>query len=447
MSYKQKVIKTLRCKNQQQIGVLARLLNTIASFGGDLGDIRIVSIGTFDIIRDITVICNDEEQFEKIINSVKFLKETHLEAVIDEVMELHRHGKISMVPRNLVKTVDDLRKVYTPGVASISKMIQGDAEAAREFTGIGRTVALVTNGSRVLGLGNIGPVAALPVMEGKAALFAQFSGLSMVPILLDTLDVDRFVETVCTIASGYAAIQLEDIRTPDCFEIEEKLISRLSIPVMHDDQHGTAVVSLAAAINACRIVGIDFMKSTVGQIGLGAAGSSIARLIMAYTGRPVIGSDVNPASVERFQRLGGEVAKSIEELMKKADVVIATTGQAGLIKPSMVRKGQIILALSNPYPEISIADAVKAGAGFASDGSRVNNLLGYPGILKGAIEARASRMTREMYIAAAEAIVRHTPERELVPDPLDPLLHDRVAKSVADAAIRSGMTEKSSGPS
>lgn len=438
MSYKQKVIKTLRCRNQQQVGVLAKVLTTIASGGGDIGDIRTLSIGTFDTVRDISVICNDEPQLRKIVKAVKALKETLLEAVIDDVMEWHRGGKIAVVPRNPVRTVEDLRKVYTPGVAAISKMIQSEPESALDFTSIGRTVALVTNGSRVLGLGNIGPVAAMPVMEGKAALFAQFAGMNMIPILLNTLDPRLFVEVVCAIAPAYSAIQLEDIRTPDCYEIEERLISRLKIPVMHDDQHGTAVVSLAAAMNACRIVGIDFSRAAIGQIGLGAAGSAIAQLVMEHTGRPVIGLDSRPQAAKRFQKLGGQTVDSIATLMKKADVVIATTGQAGLIKPSMVKKGQVILALSNPFPEISIADALKAGAGFASDGSRVNNLLGYPGILKGAIEARATKITKEMYLAAAQAIVRHTPEKELIPDPLDPALHDRVAKSVAKAALTAG---------
>lgn len=437
MSYKQRVIKTLRCKNQQQIGVLDKVIHAIASQGGDIGDIRTLSVGTFYTVRDITVISHDEAQFDHIIKAVKAVRETHLEAVIDEVMELHRGGKIAVVPRYPVASVEDLRKVYTPGVASISKLIHSDPEAAQEFTTIGKTVALITNGSRVLGLGNIGPVAAMPVMEGKAALFAQFSGMNMIPILCNTLDPDLFVEVVSTIACGYSAIQLEDIQTPACFEIEEKLIKRLSIPVMHDDQHGTAVVSLAAAINACRIIGLNLKKATVGQIGLGAAGSAIARLIMAYTGRPVVGTDVQSFSCNRLKSFGGKVVKTIGEVMKAADVVIATTGQEGLIKPDMVRKGQVILALSNPYPEISIADAVKAGAGFASDGSRVNNLLGYPGILKGAIQARAKRITPEMFIAAVEAIVRHTPEKELIPDPLDPLLHDRVAKSVYEAARQS----------
>lgn len=434
MSEKRQVIKTIRCKNQQQIGVLAKVLNAIADNGGDIGDIRTLSLGTFHTVRDISVICRDEEQLGQIAAAVRAIPETALEAVIDDVVELHRGGKLVMSPRHPVKSVEDLRKVYTPGVAAISKLIQADPEAAHEYTGISRTVALVTNGSRVLGLGNIGPVAAMPVMEGKASLFAQFSGLNMVPILLKTQDPKEFVEYVTAISTGFAAIQLEDIKTPDCFQIEEELIGCLPIPVMHDDQHGTAVVSLAALRSACRIVGRDLKKSTIGQIGLGAAGSAIARLIMSFTGRPVIGTDVQDYAKERLKKFGGEIASSVSEVMKRADVVVATTGQEGLIKPEMVRKGQVLLALSNPYPEISIAEAVRAGAGFASDGSRVNNLLGYPGILKGAIEARAKKITPAMYLAAVEAIVRHTPEKELVPDPLDPSLHESVAASVAAAA-------------
>ena len=434
MAHQRKVLKTLRCKNQQQIGVLAKVLKAIADHGGDIGDIRTLSLGTFDTVRDIGVICRDEEQLKEIVAAVRAVSETTLEAVIDDVMELHRGGKIAVTPRYPVKSVEDLRKVYTPGVASISKLIQAQPEAAWEFTGIGRTVALVTNGSRVLGLGNIGPVAAMPVMEGKAALFAQFSGMNMVPILLKTQDPKEFVATVIAIASGYAAIQLEDIKTPDCFKIEEELIKRLTIPVMHDDQHGTAVVVLAALRNACRIVHRNLEKAIVGQIGLGAAGSAIAHLVMNYTGRPVIGTDVQEYARARLRKSGGKVVDSVAEVMKEADVIVATTGQEGLMTPAMIRKGQVILALSNPYPEISIEEALKAGAGFASDGSRVNNLLGYPGILKGTIEARASRITAKMYLAAADAIVRHTPEGELVPDPLDQALHDRVAKSVAQAS-------------
>lgn len=434
MSYRQRVIRTIRCQNKNVIGMLAKVISAISSLDGDIGDIRTVTFGTFYNIRDITVAFRDQDHVDRTIRALNDIPEVTILAIIDEVMELHRGGKLQILPRYPVKSTDDLQKVYTPGVAAVSTHIQRHPEAVREYTIVGKTVAIITNGSRVLGLGNIGPQAAMPVMEGKAALFAQFSGLYMIPVLCNTLDVDLFVETVVSIADTFAAIQLEDIRTPECFEIEKRLIERLSIPVMHDDQHGTAVVSLAATINACRSAGIDLKKAAVGQIGLGAAGSAIARLIMAYTGNPVYGADLQTGLLERFKAEGGSPLASNEEIMQKADVVIATTGKPDIIKPEMVRKGQIILALSNPYPEISIVEAINAGAAFASDGSRVNNLLGYPGILKGAIASRAKRITREMYLAAVEAIVAETPQNELIPDPINPVLHEKIAAAVAKAA-------------
>ena len=260
----------------------------------------------------------------------------------------------------------------------------------------------------------------------------------MIPVLLECTKPKEFIQVVKAIACGYAAIQLEDIATPSCYEIEATLDKELSIPVMHDDQHGTAVVCLAAATNACKLVGIDIKKATIGQLGLGAAGSAIARLLMAYTGNPVLGTDLRKFSLDRHKKMGGTIS-SLEEIMKKSQLVIATTGKAGMIKPEMVQKGQVILALSNPNPEISIEDAEGAGAAFASDGSRVNNLLGYPGLLKGALDSRATRMTRDMYLAAAEVIAYKAPENELIPDPLDMSVHSTVAKAVARAAIGSGV--------
>ena len=438
MAYKQKIIRTLRCKNKKAIGTLAKLTTTISALGGEIGEIHTVSMGELHNVRDISIVCSDEHQLEHILAAVELLPEVHIEQVIDDVLALHQGGKLQTVPRYPVHSIDELRKVYTPGVAAVSRLIKDDPSKAQIYTGIGRTVALITNGTRVLGLGPIGPVAAMPVMEGKAALFTQFTGYQMIPILVNTTKVKDFVATVKNIACGFSAIQLEDIATPACYEIEEILDKDLPIPVMHDDQHGTAVVTLAAAINACRLVGVDIKKACIGQIGLGAAGSSIARLLMAYTGNPVLGVDVRKFSLDRHKKMGG-IVSSLEEIMKKSELVIATTGQEGMIKPDMVRKGQVILALSNPMPEITIEAALKAGAAFASDGSRVNNLLGYPGILKGAMDSHARQMTREMYVAAAEVIANKAPEKELIPDPLDMSVHDSVAKAVAREAIACGV--------
>ncbi len=439
MAFHQKLIRTLRCKNRKYIGVLAKLISTLSSMGADIGNISTVSFGELHNVRDITIIVNDEDHLSAIVSAVRKIPEVELESVIDEVLEIHRGGKLVIQPKIHIKSLEDLRKVYTPGVASVCRVIKNDPLQAEQYTTIGKTVALLTNGSRVLGLGNLGPVPSMPVMEGKAALFTQFSGLHMIPILIDTLDVKRFIDTVESISPTFAAIQLEDIQTPDCYEIEEELIKRLKIPVMHDDQHGTATVALAALINASRMANLDLKTVRVGQIGLGASGSTIARLIMHYTHNVVLGFDVNKDAKKRFKKLGGDVVE-LDEIMAKCQVVIATTGRPGLIKPEQVKKGQVIMALSNPFPEISTADALKAGAAFATDGSRVNNLIGYPGILRGAIEAKAVRFTTEMFLAAAEAIVNQTPEKELIPDPLDPMVHQAVARAVAKKAVECKIT-------
>lgn len=439
MAFKPKLIRTLRCRNQKLIGVLAQLISTISSMGADIGDISTVSFGELHNTRDITIIAQDEDHLSAVVSAIRKLKHVELESIIDEVLEIHRGGKLIIQPKIVIQSIEDLRKVYTPGVASVCRTIKENPDEARNYTTIGRTVAIITNGSRVLGLGNLGPVPSMPVMEGKAALCNQFSGLHMIPILLDTLDPKVFIETVKTIAHTFSAIQLEDIRTPDCYQIETELNESLDIPVFHDDQHGTATVALAALINASKLAKMDLHKATVGQIGLGAAGSAIASLIMKHTGKAVLGTDTSQEAIKRFQAMGGEITE-LKTLLKNCDVVIATTGMPGLIKPESVRKGQVIMALSNPFPEISAKDAVNAGAAFATDGSRVNNLLGFPGILRGAVDAGALKFIPEMFLAATQAIVAQTPRGELIPDPLIASVHEEVARAVAKAAVQGKVT-------
>jgi malate dehydrogenase (oxaloacetate-decarboxylating) len=329
-----------------------------------------------------------------------------------------------------------LRDVYTPGVARVCLAIRKNPDAAYEYTALGNTVAVVTNGTAILGLGNIGALAGLPVMEGKAALFADLVGINGVPILINETLPARVVEIVCGIATSFGAIQLEDFAAPECFEIEEQLRARLQKPVLHDDQHGTAVVTLAALINAAQRSGVDLRSSVIGQIGLGAAGSGIVRLLQAYGVRHVLGTDPNPGAVARLQASGGE-GVTLETLMQRADIVIACTGVKGLILPKWVRKGQVILALSNPDPEIEPLAARAQGAAFAADGKGINNVLAFPGLFKGALEARAACFSDAMLMAAAEAIAAAAQADELVPDPLDKEVHARVAAAVCTAAPRS----------
>jgi len=323
-------------------------------------------------------------------------------------------------------------------VARVCTAIAAKPELAAQYTMISRTVAICTNGTRVLGLGNIGPVASMPVMEGKAVFYDQFAGISAMPILIDTPDVDTFVDTVVRIAPTFGGIHLEDISAPECFEIERRLIERLPQPVMHDDVHGTAVVSLAAVAVACRYAGVELRAATVGQLGLGAAGYGIAALMVDGGVRRVIGFDPLEASHGRARAHGVEIV-TMEQVMAEADVVVATTGRAGLITPAMIRPGQVILALTNPEPEIEPEVAIAAGAAFAADGRSVNNVVGYPGIFRGALQAGAASINVEMKLAAARAIADLAPDGELVPNALDQAVHDAVAVAVRAAATTSGI--------
>jgi malate dehydrogenase (oxaloacetate-decarboxylating) len=276
------------------------------------------------------------------------------------------------------------------------------------------------------------------VMEGKAVLYDRFSGISATPILIDTLDVREFVDTVVRISRTFGGIHLEDISSPECFQIEQELMARLDKPVMHDDQHGTAVVTLAAVINACRMTGRELKRSRMGQIGLGAAGSAIARLALAYGLGEVLVTDVSEAARETLAAAGARPV-ALAELMREADIVVATTGRPGLISPEMVHAGQVIFALSNPNAEIVPQVAREAGAAFAGDGRSINNALAFPGIFRGALRARSKAIRPEMLVAAAEAIAAMAEPGEVVPSPLNLAVHEAVAQAVEAKADELGL--------
>jgi malate dehydrogenase (oxaloacetate-decarboxylating) len=433
--------RTLRCKNLNVPGTLGKLASTIGKVGVDIGNLTTVHLGHNYTIRDIEVMLRSEEDLATIIDEVSKIKEVTVLEVRDDVLDLHRDGKIKTVSIHPINSIDILRKVYTPGVAEVCRLIAERPGLKYTYTGIQSTVAIVTDGTAILGLGNIGPVAGMPVMEGKAALLQELVGVSGVPILLSTTDIEEIVEAIKYIAPTFGAIHLEDIASPRCFPILEKLEKDLDVPVMHDDQQGTAVVVLAALINACNIVKVSLQEAQVGVIGLGAAGLTIASFLFKYTGKPVLGTARTEASIKRHVERGG-IASNLNEIMEKTDIVVATSGVQGLIQPSMVRKGQIILALSNPIPEITPELAKKAGAALAVDGRTVNNLLGYPGLWRGTLDAMASKFTYEMYKAASLAIVDTTCEGELVPNPLDAKVHLAVTHAVAKAAVESGVAQR-----
>jgi malate dehydrogenase (oxaloacetate-decarboxylating) len=428
---------TYRVEIPHRSGQLALVAGAIAEGQGLIGDVVTISIGREQTIRDITVEVRDTDQATRIAELLDALDGVGVLWYQDRALIRHEGGKLQIDAVHPVRTVQEMRDVYTPGVARVCLAIAEQPELAGRYTMIWRSVAICTNGTRVLGLGDIGPVAAMPVMEGKAVFYRQFARISAMPILIDTHDVDEFVETVIRIAPTFGGIHLEDISAPECFEIEQRLIEALPQPVMHDDVHGTAVVSVAAALVACRHAGIELRAATVGQLGLGAAGLGIASLMVDGGAARVIAFDPNEQSHARAREHGIELG-SMEDVMAQADVVVATTGRPGLIKPSMIRRGQVILALSNPDPEIAPDEAERAGAAFAGDGRSVNNVLGYPGIFRGALQAGADRINLEMKLAAANAIADLATGEELVPNALDHHVHEAVAKAVRETAVSSG---------
>jgi len=363
----------------------------------------------------------------------------------DDIRQMHVNGKIAITPTREVNTIADLRKIYTPGVAQVCEAIQRDPAAAKELTMIGNTVCIATNGTAVLGLGDIGVLPAMPVMEGKSVILNKFGGVNCMPILIDSKDVDYIVETLCAISPTFSAIMLEDISAPTCFEIEEKLQKRLNMPVFHDDQHGTACVVLASLISALKKAGKTKVSVRVVLNGAGAAGIAIAKLLLTFGFTDLTLCDREGTIYEGRAKLNGAkeaIAKltnrrglkgSLADAMKGADVFVGISS-AKCVTQDMVKTmaaKAIVFALANPTPEIEPADALAAGALIALDGKMVNNALCFPGLMRGALDARANVITDTMKIKAAEAIAAQCAGDEIVPDFFSGVLHKAVAAAVA----------------
>jgi len=427
-----------RIEQPHRTGMLARVCRAIADGDGLIGDIQTISIGAERSIRDVSVEVRDIDQAHRLAQIIASIDEVRVIDHHDRAIDRHVGGKIEVVPRISISSLQDLRDVYVPGVARVCRTIEADPSQANRFTWIGRTVAVCTNGTRVLGLGDIGLLPSMPVMEGKAIFYTAFTDLNAVPVLVDEKHPDAFVRTVLAIAPSFGAIHLEDIRVPECFEIEKRLIEALDVPVMHGDVHGTAVAALAAIMGACAQLGRPLERQTIGQIGLGAAGFGIARLAQQARAKAVLATDPDPLAQTHADANGIEIA-DFETVMARADIVVAATGRPGLIGSEMIREGQVVFALTNPEPEIEPQVALRAGAAFAADGASVNNVLAFPGIFLGALSCGARTISTAMKLAAAQAIVKLTRQSELVPDPLDPAVHRAVATAVAGAARGEGL--------
>jgi malate dehydrogenase (oxaloacetate-decarboxylating) len=431
-----KIPEILLIESQHRPGSLAKVLTVIGECGLVVEHLTAIRRDQDKTIWELTLELDTERESD-VFARIDALPNARVLGRSDRVFDRHKGGKIQMVSRVALESRQVLRDIYTPGVARVCLEIQQSPAKACEFTNVNNTVAIVTNGTAILGLGDIGPLAGLPVMEGKSAIFAAMTDITGVPILTEERDPVALVEHIAAIAPSFGAIQLEDIAGPACFAVEQGLRDVLNIPVLHDDQHGTAVVTLGALLSISNLVGFDLRDKVVGQIGLGAAGLGIARLLRRFGVRKVLGADLAEDALLHLETLGGQ-RSTLPAIMAECDIVMATTGVKGLIEPNMVREGQVILALSNPEPEIDPIEARAAGAAFAADGQSINNILGFPGLFRGALDAGAKRFTDEMLFAAAQTLADLSPVNEMMPDALDRDLHREVAEKVADAAYDSG---------
>jgi malate dehydrogenase (oxaloacetate-decarboxylating) len=457
---------TLRIRVKKQPGMLARVSAAIGATGGIIGAVDIVDSTPTQTVRDVTVSATSAEHEEQITAAVRAVQDVTVINVSDRTFLLHLGGKIEIRSKHPIVNRTDLSMAYTPGVARVCMAIYEDPEKVYNLTIKRNCIAVVTDGTAVLGLGDIGPAAAMPVMEGKCMLFKEFGGVDAFPICLDTKDPDEIVRTVKAIAPGLAGINLEDISAPRCFEIESRLKRELDIPVFHDDQHGTAVVVMAALINALKVVGKNIDEIKVVVAGVGAAGTACSKILKNAGVRNMIGVDRLGAIYQG--REGGDAGKtkwyaentnfdrvkgSLQEVLEGADLFLGVAS-AGLVQAEWLKKmnrDPIVFALANPIPEVMPDEAAPYVAVMATGRSdypnQINNVLCFPGIFRGAIDCRATDINEEMKLAAAHAIASVIAVDELHNDYIVPSVFNRgvaplVAKAVAEAARVTGVARK-----
>jgi malate dehydrogenase (oxaloacetate-decarboxylating) len=444
---------TIRVEGPASAQPVAEITQAILAAGASITALDVVESVLDRVVIDVTCDAIDAEHAEAVTAAISANPNLVVRKVSDRTFLLHLGGKIEIVSKVPLKTRDDLSRAYTPGVARISQAIAKDPADLRRLTIKRNTVAVVTDGSAVLGLGNIGPGAALPVMEGKAALFKRFADVDAWPVCLDTQDVDEIVRTVQIIAPVYGGINLEDISAPRCFEIEARLRELLDIPVFHDDQHGTAIVVLAALTNALKLVKKDLSDARIVLSGVGAAGTAVARLLVAKGAKHIIGFDKDGLVAENNGEndpmrqwfitncAPGDFRGDIHEALKDADVFIGVSAPNVLSEADIksMAKGSIVFALANPDPEIDPVIARKYAAvvatGRSDQPNQINNVLAFPGIFRGLLDARITKITDEMLVAAAEAIASCVSDDQLnanfiVPSVFDQNVVQKVAASV-----------------
>jgi malate dehydrogenase (oxaloacetate-decarboxylating) len=457
---------TIRVKIDDAQGMLGLLAGAISDAGGIVGAIDLVEVDGGSSVRDIVVDGSGREHWERIVAAIEAVPGAQVIDTTDRTFLLHVGGKIEQHNKHPLKTRDDLSMAYTPGVARVSLAIAEDEEKAFQYTIKRNTVAVVSDGSAVLGLGDIGPRAAMPVMEGKCCLFKEFAGVDAFPICLDTTDPDEIVRAVELIAPGFGGINLEDISAPRCFEIEERLKRELDIPVFHDDQHGTAVVVMAAVLNAVKLTDRRLEDLKVLIIGLGAAGIAVTKILLAAGVRHIVGADSRGAlHTQRDDYLDGSMnavkrwfaeatnpdcrSGTPEEVIDGEDLLVGVSGARALPASALGRMNTdaMVFAMANPNPEVHPEEAAPyvriIATGRSDYPNQINNVLCFPGLFRGALDVRAPAITEEMKMAAAQAIAQIVDDSELREDYIIPSVFNRdvapaVAAAVAEEARAAG---------
>jgi malate dehydrogenase (oxaloacetate-decarboxylating) len=456
---------TIRARIDNEPGAFARLASSIGEAGGLLGAIDLVRVERSTKLRDVNVLAENEHHLHEIVDAVRALGGVEVVNVSDRVFLSHLGGKIEIAPRIPLKTREDLSMAYTPGVARVSRAIADDPARVWNLTIKRNTLAVVTDGTAVLGLGDIGPAAALPVMEGKALLFKEFAGVDAFPICLDTRDPDEVVRAVKAITPVFGGINLEDIAAPRCFEIERRLREELDIPVFHDDQHGTAIVVLAALVNALRVVGKELEDVRIVTTGCGAAGMAVTRILQRAGARWIVGCDeggalyrgragLNDAKREYAETTNPDNLRgTADDLLQGADVFIGLSAPGAITVGGVKRMAPraIAFAMANPSPEVD-PEAIEPYAEVIATGrsdypNQINNVLAFPGVFRGALDAHAHTIDETMELAAAKAIADAIPVEELSADYIVPSVFNKKVATAVAAAVAGAYAGSAAVPS
>ena len=447
--FQRNVVFVMCVRVDDRADALADLLQAVRAVGARAGEVNLAEHHSKHVVYDVQILAVDDDQMAAARSAAGAVDGVEILALRDMAMETHRGGACETRGRTPIRSNTDLRIVYTPGVARVCKAIQADPIKAREFTNKANKVAIATNGTAILGLGDIGPLAGLPVMEGKAAIFWEFARVSAEPLLIETHDPDEFIHVVEKLAVGFGAIQIEDVAAPECFKITRELDRRLAIPVFHDDQHGTATIVLAGVYAAMRKTGKKIEELTCAISGAGAAGTAVADLLMRagvadvvmcdsqgviFRGRKERMNEEKLALAERTNR--HNVKGTLADAMRGRQLFIGVS-RPNIVSGDMVRSmapDPMVFALANPLSEIGKTEAVEAGAVVYADGRMMNNALAYPGIFRGVLDAACEAITTDMLLAAAHALAQIVPEGELMPEMMDPATHRTVAEAVKAVA-------------